>query len=157
MTDADPLATIDLTGGAEETPVETVGRVAGGLVLLIIGGVIALASAIAWIGGAFIPVVMDWYDLIGDGFMYVGIIGLVIAVTGFEIMRRSRKKRRAADAAEAAAVMVNLKAAGVYDGTSTPESIADAMGQTADGLNDLTGGTTGIKPVKPPISGPTLT
>ena len=31
------------------------------------------------------------------------------------------------------------------------------MGETSDELNDLTGGTTGIKPVKPPISGPTLT
>lgn len=157
MSNVDPLATIDLTGGEEETPVQTVGRVIGGLVLLIVGGVIALASAIAWIGGAFIPVITDWYDLIGDGFMFVGIIGLVIAVTGFEVMRRSRKKRRAADAAEAAAVMTKLKAAGVYDGTSTPESIEQAMGATNDGLGDLTSGTTGIKPTKPPIDGPTLT
>lgn len=157
MSDVDALATIDLTGGPDETPVQTVGRVIGGLVLLIVGGVIALASTVAWIGGAFIPVITDWYDLIGDGFMFVGIIGFVIAVTGFEIMRRSRKKRRAAEAAEAAAVMTKLKTAGVYDGTSAPESIEQAMGAAADGIGDLTGGTTGIKPTKPPIDGPTLT
>ncbi len=157
MSDVDPLATIDLTGGPEETPVQTVGRVVGGLVLLIIGGVIALASAVAWIGGAFIPVVSDWYELIGDGFMFVGIIGLAIAVTGFEIMRRSRKKRRAADAAEAAAVMTKLKAAGVYDGTSTPDSIAAAMDQAGDGFESMLGGDgSKITPTKPPIDGPTL-
>ncbi len=158
MSNVDPLATIDLSGGADETPVQTVGRVVGGLVLLIVGGVIALASAVAWIGGAFIPVIMDWYDLIGDGFMFVGIIGLVIAVTGFELMRRSRKKRRAAEAAQAAAVMTELKAAGVYDGTSTPESIAQAMGQAGEGLSEALGGDgSHITPVKPPIDGPTLT
>lgn len=158
MNNVDPLATIDLSGGADETPVQTVGRVVGGLVLLIVGGVIALASAVAWIAGAFIPVVMDWYDLIGDGFMFVGIIGFVIAATGFEIMRRSRKKRKAAEAAEAAAVMTKLKAAGVYDGTSTPESIADAMRQTGEGFDEVLGGDgSNITPTKPPISGPTLT
>lgn len=157
MSDVDPLATIDLSGGPDETPVQTVGRVIGGLVLLIVGGVIALASAVAWIGGAFIPVITDWYDVIGDGFMYVGIIGLVIAVTGFEIMRRSHKKRKAAEAAEAAAVMTKLKTAGVYDDTATPGSIEQAMGAAIEGIADLTGGTTDIKPTRPPIDGPTLT
>jgi hypothetical protein len=157
MTDDQAAFTLDLSGGADETPVQTVGRVVGGVVLMIIGGVIALASAVAWIGGAFIPVVMDWHELIGDGFMFVGIIGFVIAVTGFEITRRSRKKRKAAEAAEAQAVMDKLKTAGVYDGTATPQTIEAALGTTLDQVDDIIGGTGEIKPTKPPISGPTLT
>jgi pilus assembly protein TadC len=157
MSDVDPLATIDLSGGPDDTPVAKVGRVIGGLVLLIIGGVIALASAVAWIGGAFIPVISDWYDLIGDGFMFVGIIGLAIAVTGFELMRRTRKQQRAADAAEAVGVMTKLKTAGVYDGTSTPDSIAAAMAQAGEGFDEVLGGDgSNITPTKPPIDGPTL-
>jgi hypothetical protein len=154
---AEALATIDLTGGAEETQVAAVGRVVGGLLLMILGGVFALASLAVYIAGAFIPGMADWQDLLGDGLLFAAIIGFVIAVTGFELVRRSRKARRAADAAEAAAVMTKLDAAGVYDGTSTPQTIAAAMGDAADGLNGLTGGTTGIKPTKPPVDGPTIT
>lgn len=157
MTDVDPLATIDLTGGPEETPVAKVGRVIGGVVLMILGGAFSLGCLAVYIGGAFIPGFADWQELLGDGLLFAAIIGFVIAVTGFELVRRSRKARRAADAAEAEAVMTKLKAAGVYDGTSTPQSIEEALEQTSDQLNDLTGGTTGIKPVTPPISGPTIT
>jgi len=151
MTDDQAAFTIDLSGGADETPVGKVGRVIGGLLLMILGGVIALASVVGYLVGAFIPGIADWYDLIGDGILFVGIIGLVLAVTGFEVMRRSRKKRRAADAAEAAAVMEKLKTAGVYDGTATPQTVASAMGEPFD--ED----PSGIVPTKPPISGPTLT
>jgi hypothetical protein len=157
MTDVDPLATIDLTGGPDETPVAKVGRVIGGIVLMILGGAFALGCFAVYIAGAFIPGFADWQELLGDGLLFAAIIGFVIAVTGFELVRRSRKKQRAADAAEAAAVMTKLKAAGVYDGTSTPQTIASAMGDASEQFNDMTGGTTDIKPVKPPISGPTLT
>ncbi|MEO5922127.1 MAG: hypothetical protein ABIQ01_13390, partial [Pseudolysinimonas sp.] len=144
MSDLDPLATIDLTGGPDETPVAKVGRVIGGVVLLILGGAFAIGSFAVYVAGAFIPGMGDWQELLGDGLLYAAIIGFVIAVTGFELVRRSRKSRKAAEAAEAAAVMTKLKAAGVYDGTSTPRTIAQAMDDTADGLGDLTGGTTGI-------------
>lgn len=157
MSDVDPLATIDLTGGPDETPVQTVGRVIGGIVLMILGGAFALGTFAVYIAGAFIPGMADWQELLGDGLLFAAIIGFVIAVTGFELVRRSRKARRAAEAAEAAAVMTKLKTAGVYDGTSTPESIEQAMGAAADGIGDITGGTTGIKPTKPPIDGPTIT
>jgi hypothetical protein len=157
MTDVDPLATIDLTGGPEETPVAKVGRVIGGIILMILGGAFALGTLAVYIAGAFIPGMADWQELLGDGLLFAAIIGFVIAVTGFELVRRSRKARRAADAAEAAAVMTKLKAAGVYDGTATPQTIAGAMGDALDEVGDLTGGTGEIKPVKPPISGPTLT
>jgi len=150
--DADAvLGTIDLTGGAEGTPIASVGRVIGGLLLLIIGGVGALALLAAYIGGDFIPGFSDWHELLGDGLLYGAIIAFVIAVTGFELVRRSRKSRRAAEAARAATIVQQLDAAGVYDGTSTPQSIAQAMGEPLD--ED----PSGITPTKPPISGPTLT
>ncbi len=133
------------------------GRVIGGIILMILGGAFALGTFAVYIAGEFIPGMADWQELLGDGLLFAAIIGFVIAVTGFELIRRSRKARRAAEAAEAVAVMTKLKTAGVYDGTSTPESIEQAMGAAADGIGDLTSGTTGIKPVKPPIDGPTLT
>lgn len=151
MTDDKALFTIDLSGGAEETPGGKVGRVIGGLLLLILGVVIVLASLAAFIAGAFLPAIADWYDLIADGLFFVGIIGVVLVVTGFALMRRSRKKRRAAEAAEAQAVMDKLNTAGVYDGTATPQTIAAAMGEPFD--EDASG----IQQTKPPISGPTLT
>jgi hypothetical protein len=132
MSENDAAFTIDLSGEADETPVRKAGRVVGGLLLMILGVVIMLASVAAFIAGAFIPGVADWYDWFADGLVFVAVIGLVLAVTGFEVMRRSRKKRRAADAAEAAAVMEKLKTAGVYDGTATPQTIAGAMGEPFD-------------------------
>ncbi len=155
MNDDQAAFTIDLSGGGEEeTPAGKVGRVLGGLLLMIFGAIVALASLAGYIVGAFIPGIADWYDLIGDGILIVGFIGLGLAITGFEVMRRSRKKRRAADAAEAAAVMEKLKAAGVYDGTATPQTVAAAMGEPFD--EDPSGISPGIQATKPPISGPTL-
>ena len=61
-------------------------------------------------------------------------------------MRRSRKKRRAADAAEAAAVMEKLKTAGVYDGTATPQTVAARDGRA------LRRGPVGHRADEPPIS-----
>jgi hypothetical protein len=151
MTDDDAAFTIDLSGGGDETPGAKVGRVVGGLLLLILGVVIMVASLAAFVMGAFNPAIADWYDWISDGILFVGIIGFGLAVAGFEVIRRSRKARRAADAAEAAAVMDKLKTAGVYDGTATPQAIASALGEPLD--EDASG----MLPVKPPISGPTLT
>jgi hypothetical protein len=162
MSPVDPLATIDLSGGPDETPAQKIGRVVGGIVLMIVGGVIGLGSLAAYLVGGFIPAIADWYDLIGDGVLFIGAIGLGIAITGFEIVRRSRKKRRAAEAAEAAAVMTKLKAAGVYDGTSTPQSVEQAMAQAGDGFSEALGGVLGgdgsnTTPTKPPVDGPTIT
>jgi hypothetical protein len=95
------LAAIDLTGG-EETPVQTAGRIVGGLLTAVIGGVIALALFAAYLGGAFIPPIADWVDLFGDGLLYAAAIAAGIAITGFTLMRRGRTQR-AAEAAEAAA------------------------------------------------------
>ncbi len=154
MSDDQAAFTIDLSGGEDETPAGRVGRVLGGLLLLIFGALIALASLAGYIVGAFIPGLVDWYDLIGDGILVVGFIGLGLAITGFEIMRRSRKKRRAADAAEAAAVMEKLRAAGVSDGTATPQTLAAAMGEPFD---EQPGDAAGGQATRPPIAGPTIT
>jgi hypothetical protein len=151
MTEDHSAFTIDLSGDPDESPGGKVGRVLGGLLLMILGIVIAVASGVGFIAGAFVPALADWYDWIADGVLFVGIIGLVLAATGFEIMRRSRKKRRAADAAQAEAIMGKLKTAGVYDGTATPQTIASAMGEPLD--EDASG----MQATKPPISGPTIT
>jgi MFS family permease len=154
MSDDQAAFTIDLSGGEDETPAGKVGRVLGGLLLLIFGALIALASLVGYIVGGFIPDIADWYDLIGDGILVIGFIGLGLAITGFEVMRRSRKKRRAAEAAEAAAVMEKLEAAGVYDGTATPQTIMSAMGEPFD---EQPGDAPGVQATKPPIAGPTIT
>lgn len=154
---AEALAHIDLTGGPDETPVAAVGRVFGGLILVILGGVFALGSFAVYIAGAFIPGMAHWQELLGDGLLFAAIIGFVIAVTGFGFIRSSRKARKAAEAAEAAAVIAKLDAAGVYDGTATPQTISQAMGAAAGGIADLTSGTEGIKPTRPAVNGPTLT
>ena len=133
MSDDNAAFTIDLSGGgADETPGGKVRRVIGGLLLMILGIVIVVASLAAFIAGAFVPSLTDWYDLIADGLFFVGIIGVVLVIVGFALMRRSSKQRRAAEAAEAAAMMDKLKTAGVYDGTATPQTIASAMGEPFD-------------------------
>ena len=118
-------AAIDLTGGAE-TPVATAGRVIGGLLTLIIGGLIAIALFVAYLGGAFIPAISDWVDLLGDFLLYAAAIAAGIAITGFTIMRRGRKVR-AAEAAESAAIVSKLQTAGALDGTATPDQITAAL------------------------------
>jgi hypothetical protein len=145
------LGTIDLSGGPEETPVEAVGRVAGGLLLMLIGGVVALGLFAMYLIGGFLPAFVDWHDILGEGLLYAAIIAFVLAVTGFEIMRRSRKKRRAAAALEAADLVGRLANAGVYDGTATPGSIQQALAEGAEAGGDRT-----TAPTKPPLAGPTI-
>ncbi|HEV7742888.1 MAG TPA: hypothetical protein VGO65_10750 [Pseudolysinimonas sp.] len=119
------LASIDLTGG-EEAPVATFGRILGGAILLIVGGAGAIAFLVAYIGGAFIPAISDWVELFGDGLLYAAIFAFVIAVTGFELLRRGRKAR-AAEAAQAADIVTKLGAVGALDGTATPAEIENAL------------------------------
>jgi hypothetical protein len=120
------LGTIDLSGGAE-TPAATVGRVLLGSLLLIIGGVLALGFFAAYFIGTFVPAIADWVDILGDFLLVPAFIGVAIAITGFELVRRSRKAR-AAEARESADLITKLGAAGALDGTATPESIQAAMG-----------------------------
>jgi mannitol-specific phosphotransferase system IIBC component len=92
---SDPAAfepTIDLTGG-DETPVQAVGRVVGGMLLLIIGGLLALGFLAVYIAGAFIPGMADIQEIGGDWILYLAIFAFVGAVVGFGLVRRNRKAR----------------------------------------------------------------
>jgi len=141
------LATIDLTGG-EEAPVQTFGRILGGLVLMILGAAGALAFMAVYIAGAFIPGMADWQELLGDGLLYAAIIAFVIAVTGFELLRRGRKAR-AAEAALAADIVTKLGAVGALDGTATAAEIENALGEARTGDMDPS--------TQKPLPGPTDT
>jgi hypothetical protein len=152
---ADPAAfeaNIDLTGG-EETPVQAVGRVVGGMLLLIVGGLLALGFLAVYIAGDFIPGMGDIRELGGDWILYLAIFAFVGAVVGFEMVRRGRKAR-AAEAAESKAIMDKLKTAGVYDGTATTESVQAALG--ADTVFDE-GSETGRLDPKDSGHGPRIT
>jgi hypothetical protein len=129
------LATIDLSGG-DETPASTVGRVAIGLLLLIVGGAVALAMFAAYVAGAFIPAIADIVDLMGDFLLYLCVIPLGVAITGFTLIRRNRKAR-AAEAKESAELIARLGAAGALTGTATPETIEAALGGPRTGDMDV--------------------
>lgn len=123
MTGAAPSGPDD----GNESPAAAVGRVVVGLVVMIVGAAIALGSLAITAFGDRVSVFGDGGELVGEGIIFAGIIGVVVAITGFEIMRRSRKSRRAADRAHAAEIMAKLDAVGAYDGTATPEAIARAI------------------------------
>jgi hypothetical protein len=120
----DPAANIDLTGG-EETPAQTVGRVIGGLLLLIICSVLALGFLAVYLAGDFIPGMADIRELGGDWLLYLAIFAFVGAVVGFGMVR-SNRKRRAAEAAEAKAVMDQVKAAQAAAAAAPPASAPPA-------------------------------
>ena len=94
----DALVTVDLSdsGNApqgEETGVQTFGRILLGIVLMILGAVLALACGVAWIGAWFWEATFEWADLIGDGLLFIGALFLGLAIFGFELMRRGRKAK----------------------------------------------------------------
>jgi hypothetical protein len=83
----------------EEAPAVVVaGRTIGGILLVLIGGALALAGAfwyfiVPWFGWAtegFWYVMADWADL---GGMAVGIVGLLLLIVGGGLIQRARKKR----------------------------------------------------------------
>lgn len=100
---SDPGATLGDTGAAvtidlSEAPESTggmLGRIIGGALMFVVFGLVAIACGLLAIGGYFIPGFADWMDLIGDGFLFAGALALGLAITGFELMRRGRKRRRA--------------------------------------------------------------
>lgn len=106
----DALVTIDLTGNAgepESTPAY-LGRIVGGAVLMIVAGVAALALFALYVGGTFIPGFSDWADLLGELLLILAALAAGLAITGFEVMRRGRRKRSDAAIAGGAATMTLL-------------------------------------------------
>src|SRR5690349_1856897 len=90
--DPPALATIDLTGG-DETPVATAGRIIGGVLLMIIGAVVALGFGAVWLLGWLWDPIADWVELLGDILLVPAAIGFGLAATGFYLVRRTRKRR----------------------------------------------------------------
>lgn len=86
------LFTVDISG-QPETGGAALGRILGGLALFILAGLFAIACVGVYFVGPFIPAITDWADLIGEVALFVGAIALGLAIVGFELMRRGRRKR----------------------------------------------------------------
>ena len=106
--DPPALATIDLSGG-DETPVAAAGRIIGGVVLMILGLVIGLVFGAAWLVGWWWEPISDWVELLGDILLIPAGLGLGMLITGFYLVRRTRK-RRAQEAAEEAEFLKQAQA-----------------------------------------------
>jgi hypothetical protein len=106
--DPPALATIDLSGG-DETPVAAAGRIIGGVVLMIIGAAIGLAFGAAWLLGWWWEPISDWVEILGDVLLIPAGIGLAMVITGFYLVRRTRK-RRAQEATEEAEFLKQAQA-----------------------------------------------
>ena len=83
------LFTVDLSGEqGPESGGQRVGRILGGLLLMILGGVLALACGVAFVASWFVEELWGWVDILGDGLLFVGALFLGVAILGFELMRR---------------------------------------------------------------------
>ena len=92
----DALFTVDLSGDpGPESGGQKFGRILGGLLLMLLGGVLALACGVGYLGAAFVDAVgmWAWADLLGDGLLFIGALFLGLAILGFELMRRGRKAK----------------------------------------------------------------
>lgn len=85
------LVSIDLTG--PESPGGTVGRILIGMLLLVIFGVLAVACAIVYFVGDFIPLFAEGWDWVTALAPFAGALFLGLAILGFELLRRGRKAR----------------------------------------------------------------
>jgi hypothetical protein len=106
--DPPALATIDLSGG-DETPVAAAGRVLGGVLLMIIGAAIGLAFVAAWLLGGWWDPISEWVEIFDDLLLIPAGLGLGLLITGFYLVRRTRK-RRAQEAAEEAEFLAQAQA-----------------------------------------------
>ncbi len=126
--DSKALFTLDLSAdGGTETAGETFGRIIGGIALMIVGAALGLGSVLLFILSFFMPGIRDWFDLIEEFWWIGGAIGLGLAVFGFELVRRGRKRNKSA----AEATFDTLAASGVIDAetvTLTDPGGADGFG-----------------------------
>jgi hypothetical protein len=88
------LVTVDLSG-APETAGGVVGRIIGGLVLMIVGAVIAVGSAVGVVAAVLNPATFEWSDLIADAAVFVIPLGAALAFIGFTLVRSGRKRKAA--------------------------------------------------------------
>ncbi len=126
MGEVHALATVDLTGEfGPESGGQKFGRILGGLLLMILGGVLALACGAAYLASWFVPQLWDWADLIGDGLLFIGALFLGLAILGFELMRRGRKARNLSYA-EALAQIPGVDAETIESGPVLPPGASAA-------------------------------
>lgn len=91
------MFTVDLTpDGTTETPGQTFGRIISGIALMILGAAVGLGSVALFIAAFIVPSINNWFDLIDEFWWIGGAIGLGVAVLGFEMVRRGRKRNRSA-------------------------------------------------------------
>lgn len=125
------LFTVDLTpDGATETAGQTFGRIIGGVGLMILGAVIGLGAVLLFILAFIIPAINDWFDIIDEFWWIAGAIGLGIAVLGFELVRRGRKRNRSA----VANTFDTLAASGIIDADT--ETTSTGFDGTTFGKDD---------------------
>lgn len=94
----DALFTVDLSEDAgPETGGQKFGRIVLGVVLMIVGVVLALACGAAFIAAILVDELnlWVWADVLGDGLLFIGALFLGVAILGFELVRRGRKARAA--------------------------------------------------------------
>lgn len=94
MTNTEGISPVD-----EEAPaVVAVGRTIGGILLVLIGIVLAVAGAfwyfiVPWFGWAmegFWFAMAEWADL---GGIVIGVVGILLLIVGGALIQRARKKR----------------------------------------------------------------
>lgn len=121
------LFTVDLTSdGTQETGGQAVRRVSLGIVLLLVGVVLAIGSFALFIATFLVPALFDWADLIWEFWWVLGGAGLALIILGFTIARHRRNRNRAL----AEEAYDNLAAVGIID-----DETATTTGTTFDGTN----------------------
>lgn len=89
--DVRALATFDFSG--PEDGHKAFRRIALGIGLLLLGIVIVVGCAVAWIATFLDDDLWDWSDLIMDGAWFVGAVGLGVALIGFTLLQSGRRRR----------------------------------------------------------------
>jgi hypothetical protein len=78
-----------------ETVGGMMGRIATGVALMLLGGAFAIGCVAGFVLGMLNPDTADGVDFAGEFIGYAALIGLAIAVAGFELVRRGRRARTA--------------------------------------------------------------
>lgn len=124
------FATIDLGASADETAGQATGRRIGGAVLMVVAGVLTIASLLMWVVGWAIPGFLGWYEAIGDVFPFLAVVFFILTALGFELLRRARK-RKGEVTPQATALMGALDIVDRLDGADDPEPTLNATPDSA--------------------------
>jgi hypothetical protein len=131
--DVAAMASIDLgNSGGDETVGQAAGRRIGGLVLMLVAGVLAIACVVVFFAGWFVPALADWVDFLGDGLLWAAAVLFILAALGFELLRRGRKLRGQPQK-PATALMGALDIVDKLDGADDPEPFVRIVDEQAPG------------------------